>query len=176
MDSETPPFFLDFEASGLGVWGFPIEVAWGNSDDNMECWLIRPDAAWSRPEGWESAAQRIHGIEWPQLLESGKDPRWIVERMNAQLVGKVVYVDGLPYDQLWLEQLLHSAACAPSFSLGDFDELLYATAPRTMTYRVGWREQLRAVAVARLKGLQWHRADNDVRRLLEMYRIAAQRR
>ncbi len=176
MTAEKPPYFLDFEASGLGVCGFPIEVAWGSGDADMECWLIQPDQSWSREEGWVAAAQRIHGIQWPQLLESGKDARWIVERMNAQLNGAVVYVDGLPYDQLWLEQLLMSAGCDPEFVLGDFDELLYATAPRTMTYRVGWREQLRAVAVARLKGLQWHRADNDVRRLIEMYRIAAQRR
>ncbi|MBI5462397.1 MAG: hypothetical protein HY941_09450 [Gammaproteobacteria bacterium] len=176
MNTDHPPHFLDFEASGLGVLGFPIEVAWGNVDGVMECWLIRPDARWHLEVGWEPVAEGIHGIRREQLAEAGADTVWIAERMNAQLAGAVVYVDGLPYDRLWLEQLFQSAGITPTFELANFDELLYAVAPPTQTYRRGWMEQLRAVAVGRLKGLHWHRADNDVRRLIEMYRIAAARR
>ena len=176
MVTDQLVYFLDFEASGLGAPCFPIEVAWGSSAGDVECWLIRPDAAWQQQEGWDPAAERIHGIPWAEVQASGREAGWITARMNAQLTGAVVYVDGMPHDRLWLEQLFQSAGRQPAFELANFDELLYAVAPRTWTYLVGWREQLRAVAVARLKGLHWHRADNDVRRLIEMYRIATVRR
>ena len=169
------PWFLDFEASGLGTDGFPIQVAWGRDGRVAECWLIRPEPAWRLDEGWDPAAERIHGIHREQLPE-GRPAEWVAARMNAQLRGASVYADGLPYDRIWLDQLFACSGQACEFLLEDFDELIYRVASPHMLHRVGWREQLRALAVARLKGLQWHQADSDVRRLMEMYRIAASRR
>lgn len=168
------PWFIDFEASGLGADGFPIQVAWGRDGQVVECWLIRPEPSW-RMDGWDPAAERIHGIPRGRL-ESGRTAAWVAKRMNEQLRGSSVYADGLPYDRIWLEQLFACSGQTCAFSLEDFDELIYRVASPHLLHRVGWREQLRALAVARLKGLQWHQADSDVRRLMEMYRIAASRR
>lgn len=171
------PRFLDFEASGLGVLGYPIEVAWSDAQGQVtECWLIAPDPAhgWALEEGWEPSAERVHGISFATLREQGRPAAWIAARMNEQLDGHTVYVDGGASDQVWWAQLFTAARSAPRFRLGDYWELLLETLPPSRTRRPGWQYALQDAAWKRIQrgGGRRHRADTDVRYLVELYRLA----
>lgn len=170
------PIFLDFEASSLDSLGFPIEIAWGAEIDQVECWLIRPDESWNFEDGWDGAAEKIHGIPADQVCELGKDAGWICDQMNAQLAGLTIYADGLPFDRLWLEQLFDAGERECTFEIGDAWELFFDCLPASWTRHFGWTGRLREMAQGKLAGLRWHRADNDTRQLIMMYAIASARR
>jgi hypothetical protein len=172
------PRFLDFEASGLSAVGYPIEVAWSAADGSVtECWLIEPRAAygWALEDGWETSAERVHGIPFAQLREHGKPASWIAARMNEQLDGQTVYADGGACDMIWCRQLFAAAGIMPTFVLGDYWELMLDVLPTCRTSRPGWQYALQDAAWKRVRqsgGGRRHRADTDVRYLVELYRIA----
>lgn len=172
------PRFLDFEASGLAADGYPIQVAWSAADGRVEeCWLIRPAAeyGWALDEGWDPAAERVHGIAFARLCEQGRPAAWIAARMNAQLADRTVYVDGGASDVLWCRQLFAAAAVPQRFVLGDYWEFLLELLPPSRTRRPGWQYALQDIAWKRVLGRQGgrrHQADSDVRYLVELYRIA----
>lgn len=168
------PYCMDFEASGLSALSFPIEVAWSAADGSVsECWLIAPSPGygWAIEDGWEPGAERVHGIPFAQLREQGKPAVWIAQRMNAQLAGQTVYVDGGAADQVWCRQLFAAAKLEPQFSIGDYWELILQTLPPSRTRQPGWQYALQDAAWKRVSGKR-HRADVDVRYLLELYCIA----
>jgi hypothetical protein len=177
MTSELPRF-LDFEASGLGSAGYPIEVAWSTAAGTVpECWLIEPRAeyGWGLEEGWEASAERVHGIPFAALREGGKSALWIAARMNEQLAGQTVYADGGACDRQWCAQLFSAAGIAPCFGMGDYWDLLLGVLPPSQTRRPGWQYALQDAAWRRMQqqhGGRRHRADTDVRYLIELYRIA----
>lgn len=168
------PHCMDFEASGLGVLSYPIEVAWSSADGSVsECWLIEPARAhgWALQDGWEAAAERVHGIAFEKLAADGRPAHWIAARMNAQLAGRSVYVDGGAADQVWCRQLFAAAKLEPQFEIGDFWELILDVLPPSRTRQTGWQYALQDAAWKRVQGKR-HRADVDVRYLVELYRIA----
>lgn len=172
------PRFLDFEASGLGADGYPIQVAWSAADGSvMECWYIEPDAThgWALEAGWEPAAERVHGIAFATLREQGRPAAWVAARMNEQLEGQTVYVDGGACDQVWCRQLFAAAGVEPRFEIGDYWELLLDILPPSRTRQAGWQYALQDIAWKRVQaagGGRRHHADTDVRYLVELYRIA----
>lgn len=174
---ELPPF-MDFEASGLGPHGYPIQVAWSAPDGAVhECWFITPAGAhgWAVDEGWDPAAARVHGISLTTVYEHGRPAEWIAARLNAQLAGQTVYVDGGACDQVWCRQLFTAAAVTPQFVLGDYWELLLSRLPPSRTRRPGWQSALQDAAWRRVRmahGGRRHHADTDVRYLVELYRLA----
>lgn len=176
------PRIMDFEASGLGAQGYPIQVAWSAADGAVdECWLIAPSAAygWALDEGWDAAAERVHGIAFASLHEHGKEARWIAARMNDQLAGQTVYVDGGACDLLWCRQLFAAADMAMQFAVGDYWEHLLDAVPPSRTRQPGWQYALQDAAWRRVRathGGRRHQADTDVRYLVELYRIALGRR
>jgi hypothetical protein len=177
MTSEFPRF-LDFEASGLGPDGYPIQVAWSAADGSVtECWLIEPlpGYGWALEEGWETGAERVHGIPFAMLCEQGKPAAWVAARMNEQLAGQTVYVDGGACDQVWRRQLFAAAGFESRFVLGDYWELMLEVLPASQTRRPGWQYALQDVAWKQAQkrfGGRRHHADTDVRYLVELYRIA----
>lgn len=172
------PRFLDFEASGLGSAGYPIEVAWSAADGMVtESWLIEPRAehGWALEEGWEASAERVHGIAFAELLERGKPALWIAARMNEQLAGQTVYADGGACDKVWCRQLFYAAGIEPRFVIGDYWDLLLEVLPLSSTRQPGWQYALQDAAWKRVlqqhRGRR-HRAATDVHYLVELYRIA----
>lgn len=168
------PRFLDFEASGLGSDGYPIQVAWSAADGSVtECWLIEPQAGygWALEQGWEPGAERVHGIPFADLRKHGKPAAWIAARMNEQLDRLTVYADGGACDKVWCRQLFAAAGIAPCFEIGDYWELLLDILPPSQTRWPGWQYALQDAAWKRIRGRR-HHADTDVRYLVELYRIA----
>lgn len=64
---------LDFEASALGRFGYPIEVAIVDCETlACESWLIKPDREWMRSGLWSEESARVHNISRAQLRTSGQ--------------------------------------------------------------------------------------------------------
>lgn len=172
------PLFMDFEASGLSPESYPIQVAWSAADgDVTECWFIDPLPAygWALEEAWDASAERVHGIPFDTLSEQGKPAAMIAARMNEQLQGQTVYVDGGAFDRVWCEQLFSAAVLEQQFVIGDYWELLLELLPPSQTRQSGWQYALQDAAWKRVQsnsGGRRHRADTDVRYLVELYRIA----
>ena len=85
--------------------------------------------------------------------------------MNAQLAGKTVFCDGLPYDQFWLERLFDSVNTAPSFSLESIQAYCFDLGLGDRQYEILSEQARKRVGAA-------HRAEVDVRYLIELYRMA----
>ncbi len=175
------PLFMDFEASGLGKQSYPIQVAWSAHDGTVsECWFIEPspDYGWALEEGWDAAAERVHGIPFATLREQGKTATHIAVRMNEQLVGQTLYVDGGAFDQVWCEQLFAAAGLEQRFLIGDYWQLILEMLPPSQTRQSGWQYALQDLAWKQVQlkgGGRRHLADTDVRYLVELYRIALSR-
>ena len=120
------PIFLDFEATGLHKLSYPIQVAWGSTLDNVESWYIQPAKGWTF---WSRDAEAMHGISRELLAEVGRPVREVAERMNAVLAGKVVYADGLPWDNFWLDELFYAALIKREFDIRDAWELFRQHVP-----------------------------------------------
>ena len=98
--------FLDFEASGLGKGGFPIEVGWVFEDGRTEEHLIRPAPGW---EEWDPAAERIHGLSRERLAREGEPHDEVARRMVAVLSDHALYASAPSWDGQWLSRLLRAA-------------------------------------------------------------------
>ncbi|MBU1193184.1 MAG: hypothetical protein KKA36_03580 [Gammaproteobacteria bacterium] len=172
------PLFMDFEASGLSPESYPIQVAWSAPDGSVtECWYIEPSTTygWALEEAWADSAERVHGIPFATLLEQGKPAALIASRMNEQLQGQTVYVDGGAYDRVWCEQLFVAAGLDQWFAIGEYWDLILDILPPSQTRQSGWQYALQDAAWKRVQmsgGGRRHHADTDVRYLVELYRLA----
>lgn len=169
------PFFIDFEASGLGPNSYPIEAGWSDDKGNVESHLINPYHIddW---DDWDFIAQHnIHGISREQLREEGKSPLQVAQKLNESLAGKEVFCDGLPYDRLWMECLFDYAEIDLLFGLQHIDELLMkmlsGTQIETSSSLPGKIEKMKIEARKLVSGPR-HRAGNDALYLCEVYRLA----
>lgn len=98
--------FLDFEASGLGKRGFPIEVGWVREDGAAEEHLIRPAPDWDE---WDLEAERVHGIPRERLEREGEPHDAVARRMVEALTGHDLYASAPSWDGQWLSRLLRAA-------------------------------------------------------------------
>ncbi|WP_338662574.1 transcriptional regulator [Pararoseomonas sp. SCSIO 73927] len=98
--------FLDFEASGLGKRGFPIEVGWVFESGEEEAHLIRPAPEW---EEWDPSAERIHGLSRETLAREGEPHDAVARRMVERLDGHALFASAPSWDGQWLSRLLRAA-------------------------------------------------------------------
>jgi len=165
---------VDFEASGLGSDTYPIQVAW-NMGDTIFSHYINPDhvPAW---QGWSEQAEQVHGIDRDYLSHYGKQPRDVATIMNRLLHGRTVYSDAVTFDRAWCEQLFDAAGMTMAFT---FDHLLLGLAriiPPKVSYQGQhairqWFDDLKQQAIHNV-ALPEHKADHDVRILLELVRLS----
>lgn len=124
-----PLVVIDFEATALTLKSYPIEVGIARIEDEelpIVSWsaLIAPAPTWDLKSQWDPDAQRVHGIT-PWQLRQGCDPADVMRELNGQTRnGGPVLCDGGPYDRHWLQTLSAAAGVAPTFKLGDIDQLL----------------------------------------------------
>ncbi|BCO31154.1 hypothetical protein TspCOW1_12570 [Thiohalobacter sp. COW1] len=162
------PCFLDFEASSLGVNSYPIQVAWSLPDGQIECWLISP-AGIPEWDDWDPNAEAIHQIRREQLLEHGQPPARVAARMNDQLTGQTLYV-GAACDNDWCQALFEAAELIPRFTLDSYWLLIHEIVPDSVTCNLRWRQEYTEAAWRRVPG-RAHDAGNDVRQMIELYRM-----
>jgi hypothetical protein len=165
--------FIDFEASSLGDFSYPIEVAWNTLNGLIEEYLISPDKIESWID-WSPESEKVHGLSKSYLVKFGKPPSLVCLQMNQQLSGKIIYSDNPDYDSMWLSKLYVASKLGRSpFYLRDIDELLMGLLmPRfshdqTLVKIATSKEAARKMIGGR------HRAAMDVRYLLEVYNQVA---
>lgn len=163
------PRFIDFEASSLNAGSFPIEVAWSAPDGTIESHLISPAgiAVWT---DWSTDAEAIHGLSQKQLIEEGRSPAWVYSRLRSAAITGPLYSDCPYFDDDWLVKLCTAAgASRTGIVICDTAQLPPVSALLdTPDYH------LLADRARELAGPA-HRAANDVRFLMELYRLALAR-
>jgi len=172
------PTFLDFEASSLSrTYSYPIEVAWNNEDGSIESHLISP-ASITDWTDWDTESEKVHGIPRDQLIREGKPPDWVCLRMNERLAGKTVYCDAPRFDGMWLARLFSVCeGISPAFELADIDDHLVEMLCPQIAGRASWLMEIWNMKVeARTRLPRQHRAAWDVEYLMEVWKIADQRR
>ncbi|PWG61472.1 hypothetical protein [Sediminicurvatus halobius] len=158
------PCFIDVEASGIAPDSYPVEVAWSKPDGSVTDCLIAPVDYWTH---WDANAEAIHGIPRELAVREGESVERVTLRLNAALgqVG-VAYSDASALDGWWLDVLFEAAGLLPEFRVAPAIEVFPDT---TLAALEGYKE----AAYQRIGG-QRHRAETDVRALLEAYRLASQ--
>lgn len=103
---------IDFEASSLRKMSYPIEVAWGDSPDNIQSFLLNPDYMedWT---DWNPKSLEYHGLTREELRRFGQDPRHVAGRMVQELAKADVYSDEPHYDIRWKNRLLGDCGYDP---------------------------------------------------------------
>ena len=160
------PIFLDCEASSLANDSYPIEVAWSNSDGEIESFLINIYRYPNGYDDWSREAQSLHGITKQYLSEKGKEPEFIVEQMEKKLKGKRLLTDAPDWDEFWVRRLYESVSVKCELEFGNAVELFHDLEP----YHSVYQSQARKIAG------HAHRAESDVKYLLEMYRLCANKK
>jgi len=169
------PFFIDFEASGLHLDSFPIEVAWGSESANIQSYLISPKEIphW---KNWSFDAQRIHGIDRDTLLRDGSTPQAVAIAIKDSLEERTIYSDNPGFDAMWMKALFDTTNFPyPKMNLLPFDSLLIQTVcPGTLNRIAYLAKILEFKILARNRIRKQHRAAYDVAYLLETWKIAMQ--
>lgn len=166
------PCFLDIEASSLDADSYPIEIGWSNQQGDIESHLINPYfvEAWT---DWDFCAQAVHGISRKLCRENGKHPVWVYQRLNRLFPpGSVVYADGGPFDQYWLDQLF--AACTPlGYAQINVQHSDVVMLPMLAHIEIKQRQQFfeKLKQAARSEVGASHRAGVDVQYLITLYRL-----
>jgi len=116
-----PPTIIDIEASGFGVWSYPIEIGAVLGDGTKYCSLILPAADWTH---WDDGAEKVHRITRDILRAHGKPIAEVAGALNALLRDRTAYTDGWVVDKTWLDRLYFAAGMSCQFSLSALDMIL----------------------------------------------------
>jgi len=99
--------FIDFEASGLGRDGWPIEIgcAWiSDGAPRVRASLIRPRPDWPMA-AWSAESAAIHGITLA-MLAAAPEADAVVAAFAPVLADATLVSDAPAFDQRWLDALL----------------------------------------------------------------------
>jgi len=124
----TDLIFLDFEASSLSDYSWPIElgIAWITPEQlvKSEAKLIRPRHEWPRSD-WSRRSEAIHGIALKEVESDGTDASAVAGWYLEQTIGKKVISDNPRWEALWLKRLLKTLTREPTISIIDFNALVH---------------------------------------------------
>ncbi len=158
MDNQLP-LFLDCEASSLRDVSYPIDVGWSTPDGTVQSYLVRPEWNWS---DWDANAEALHGLSREEITRRGLPADHIARLLNTALKGTVAYSDNPAFDRYWIERLYEASSIKMEFEIRRFGSLFPDTPPE----KLAAKSQIARYSVP---GRQ-HRAANDVKFLIELYR------
>lgn len=104
-NQNSGPIFIDFEASSLGEESFPISVAWGSNEHDIEYHLINPAPVcdW---DDWDDGSEFLHELTREKLEREGSHPLLVCNRL-LKLRNQIIFSDeGFDFDRFWLERLM----------------------------------------------------------------------
>ena len=123
---------LDFEASGSGPRGYPIEVAIADvATGEIREWLIAPTPAWLETGIWEAEAEAVHGLTLAEIIAQGRAVNDVAAELTAHTRGATVLSDAPTYDTKWLCDLYRATGAEPPFVLRDFHQFAWREAVAT---------------------------------------------
>lgn len=138
--SETPTYFIDFEASGIAPDSYPIEVAVVYPGGEYQS-LIQPARYWDH---WSYDAQDMHGLSREQLIAEGTSPLGVAQAMNQLFDGKVLCSDN-PADCYWLDVLYEAAGIEAAFEVKPLESFVGREAASEILKRLPLRRGHRAL-------------------------------
>lgn len=156
--------FIDFEASGLGPFSWPIEVGWAHEDGLTDSLLIIPAPAWSM-DAWDKKAEQLHSISPRMLNDLGVDAAEACERLDGALAGRIVFSDAPDWDAFWMLRLYQAAGKRCDIRLEDFARLMPALEPA---------DKARLLQQADRLAPRRHRAAEDALHLQTIHRLAVE--
>ncbi|MCW8944460.1 MAG: hypothetical protein OQL27_06775 [Sedimenticola sp.] len=157
------PAIIDIEASGFGRYSYPIEVGIVMPDKKSFCNIICPPDEWTY---WDKSAEAVHGITRELLLDKGKSPNEVADKLNQLLQGTKIYTDAWSHDISWIGKLYDLTDIPQLFSLDSLRGLM------TEQQAALWHPTKEQV-IAELH-LVRHRASTDAFILQETFRRTAQ--
>ncbi|MCD9462961.1 hypothetical protein [Photobacterium phosphoreum] len=109
---------LDFEASGLSEFSYPIEVGYSLPNGKDNSLLINPLSASDDWVYWDDFSEsHIHKITRYEVESNGKQVVDVCRHLNTVLGEyELVFCDS-EWDLFWLGRLYHAAHMRPSFML-----------------------------------------------------------
>lgn len=114
--------FVDVEASGLSRRGYPVEIGWVLADGRTASVLVRPEAAWGE-DGWDPAAEAVHGISRAALAAHGLPCPRVAAAMVRDLSAVVAVSDGVAHDTRWIDMVFRAAGTRRPFRIVGADAL-----------------------------------------------------
>ncbi|RMF15570.1 MAG: hypothetical protein D6758_09620 [Gammaproteobacteria bacterium] len=147
--------FLDIEPSTPEESGFPVTIAWTDREGHIHHALVQPDDDWV---DWEESGFAHAEVSWEHLVEQGLSCKDVMRRLNQDLGGETVWVDGLDFDEAWLERLAEAAGASLTFELAPF-----ARCP-ARTGTGDWYQQREQILLE--AGLEPFRAEHNVLAML----------
>jgi hypothetical protein len=170
------PIFIDFEASAMN--GFPVQVAYGTSEADLKCFLVKPLKIWNDADYmWDFNAQDIHGFSKAFINTHGVDATEVARIVSEDLRGKTVNADSNA-DKFWLGLLLDDCAEVTGEMYAEPGFMLMQT--RYFQDKISDVEVVYAkrFADAKLKerNLRPHQADNDVLRHIWLWEFLNEKR
>lgn len=116
------PSVIDFEASGFGAEGYPVEVGIVKGTGERYCSLIKPHPSWNF---WDPAAELLHGISREFLMAKGKPIDVVCREMNVFANSSVLYSDAWVHDKPWMTKLFFYAGITPYFELSPIESIVF---------------------------------------------------
>jgi hypothetical protein len=165
----TTVLCLDFEASGIARFCYPIEVAVADVETGeTKEWLIAPTPTWLEKGVWQTAAQDIHGLTLSEIIANGRSAQEVAAELTAAVQGATVLSDSPPFDTKWLRDLYAEVGTEPPFVLLDFNQFAWQAA-LTRGRRPDIAYSKAETEASMLFPIQ-HRAAPDAQRNAEMLR------
>ncbi len=158
---ERPLLFLDFEASSLTRYSWPVEIgyAWiAGGQVRSRATLIAPRPDWSMAD-WSEVSARVHGI--PLAAIRAGEPADVVAAETDGFAGFEVVSENPAWEQRWLDRL--RAGRRPRIEVRPLRSALRARLDDAATG---------AVASALFRSAAPHRAGPDAERLARAWLAA----
>lgn len=158
---DDKPVFIDFEASSIN--GFPIQVAYGTSESDLKCHLIKPLPIWNNAiYMWDYNAQDIHGFSKSYINEYGVNAETVAREVSENLKGKTIYADS-GADLNWLYMLLDDVAerTGKSYPVPKFKLITKLMYEHRIPDEIGVKALKLAHEKFKSRGLVAHKADAD---------------
>ncbi len=159
--------FIDIEASGWPPLGYAIEIAWNDKKGNIHNFLINPYSFDDKSfEFWSPDSQKVHNISRQMLREQGVDGQWLVEYLNNELKGQTLYSDAILYDTYWIDFIYKACHYRRNWKIKGAEQVWYHVFGKHYQNEVTyWILSLEEEGIHHT-----HRAADDVRLLLEIYK------
>jgi len=160
MSKSNMPIFFDVEASSLSGDSYPIQIAWNDCHGDIHCYLINPFLYPDDYTDWSPESELIHGFSRAYLRKHGHKPDYVADDMLKHLGGHTLFSDAPDFDGFWIRRLFQAVNKEIDFKFGYAIAMFEYIQPGHYKFSEKARKDAGPA----------HKADNDVRYLLNIYR------
>lgn len=101
----------------------PLEVAVVLPNGQYLNEIVRPPDAWAL---WSLETEKTHGLSLEKIMDEGKSPEEVCDRLNAFCHGRDLYSDSWLFEHAWIKKLFRCCGRRPAFSCHPLAQLVRA--------------------------------------------------